>query len=322
MGAAEPDGQEPRERLGGMQMPTHAGWFDDPADPNQLRYYDGVIWTSHTAPRTTRPASTQPQQTYPVDPQQSYAGPVQPPQYPSAPQGPQQWQVPVSGQQPPQYQPYQAPGQPPQGQYPGAPQPGGWQSPAYGAYYAVASTPDGAPLAGYFQRVGAYLIDGIIQGVILLVLGGWLVVKAMQPFWDEFQRAVDTGDTTALNSVNPATDFNYGYLLAFALLAVVIQVAYNVIFLTRSGATPGKSALGISVRLRERPGPLSVGDALKRVAIPAGCGLLGNLPFVGLVFSLIYLLDLLWPAWDDKRQALHDKVAATNVVIGRQPRRQ
>jgi uncharacterized RDD family membrane protein YckC len=26
------------------------------------------------------------------------------------------------------------------------------------------------------------------------------------------------------------------------------------------------------------------------------------------------LLDYLWPLWDDKKQALHDKVAKTNVV--------
>ena len=27
-----------------------------------------------------------------------------------------------------------------------------------------------------------------------------------------------------------------------------------------------------------------------------------------------------WPLWDAKKQALHDKVAATNVVLGQQPR--
>jgi hypothetical protein len=26
-----------------------AGWFADPADPNRLRYWDGVSWTEHTA---------------------------------------------------------------------------------------------------------------------------------------------------------------------------------------------------------------------------------------------------------------------------------
>jgi uncharacterized RDD family membrane protein YckC len=141
----------------------------------------------------------------------------------------------------------------------------------------------------------------------------------MQPFFDEFRRALDSGDPNAFNSVNTSS-VNYGYLFAFALLSVVIQVAYSVIFLSRTGATPGKAALGISVRLRERPGVLSVPDALRRAALPAGLSLLGNVPLIGLVFSLVYLLDLLWPAWDDKRQALHDKIALTNVVIGRQPR--
>jgi hypothetical protein len=27
---------------------------------------------------------------------------------------------------------------------------------------------------------------------------------------------------------------------------------------------------------------------------------------------------VLWPLWDDKKQALHDKIVATNVVVGPQ----
>jgi uncharacterized RDD family membrane protein YckC len=38
--------------------------------------------------------------------------------------------------------------------------------------------------------------------------------------------------------------------------------------------------------------------------------------------GLAWLLDGLWPLWDDKRQALHDKVASTQVVEGKQPRKQ
>ena len=37
--------------------------------------------------------------------------------------------------------------------------------------------------------------------------------------------------------------------------------------------------------------------------------------FVGYATGLVQLLDFLWPLWDDKRQALHDKVAGTNVVL-------
>ena len=38
--------------------------------------------------------------------------------------------------------------------------------------------------------------------------------------------------------------------------------------------------------------------------------------------SVLTLIDYLWPLWDDKRQALHDKVAKTQVVEGKQPRKQ
>jgi hypothetical protein len=37
-------------------------------------------------------------------------------------------------------------------------------------------------------------------------------------------------------------------------------------------------------------------------------------PLVGLLGSVYSLLDDLWPLWDGRRQALHDKVARTNVV--------
>ena len=36
--------------------------------------------------------------------------------------------------------------------------------------------------------------------------------------------------------------------------------------------------------------------------------------FVGYATSMYVLLDSLWPLWDGKRQALHDKAAKTNVV--------
>jgi uncharacterized RDD family membrane protein YckC len=42
--------------------------------------------------------------------------------------------------------------------------------------------------------------------------------------------------------------------------------------------------------------------------------LLSVVPFVGSFAGLFPLLDGLWPLWDDKRQALHDKAARTNVV--------
>ena len=45
-------------------------------------------------------------------------------------------------------------------------------------------------------------------------------------------------------------------------------------------------------------------------------------PFISGIYFIIFLLDGQWPLWDDKRQALHDKVASTQVVEGKQPRKQ
>ena len=104
------------------------------------------------------------------------------------------------------------------------------------------------------------------------------------------------------------------------MVAAAIQFGYAVYFLSRTGATPGKRALGLSVRLRERPGVPSVAVAARRSSVQAVLGLLSNIPLLGNLAGLAAMLDLVWPAWDDKKQALHDKVAGTNVVKGKQER--
>lgn len=40
-------------------MDTPAGWYADPHDPNQQRYWDGSIWTEHTAPVAAPPPPPQ-----------------------------------------------------------------------------------------------------------------------------------------------------------------------------------------------------------------------------------------------------------------------
>ena len=79
-------------------------------------------------------------------------------------------------------------------------------------------------------------------------------------------------------------------------------------------ATPGKLILGLRVRLRDRPGPMTIGTVLLRWAGQFGVGILGLLPVVGCLSFIYSVLDYLWPLWDDKNQAIHDKIAKTNVV--------
>jgi uncharacterized RDD family membrane protein YckC len=79
-------------------------------------------------------------------------------------------------------------------------------------------------------------------------------------------------------------------------------------------ATPGKLALGLRVRLRDRPGPMPLWTVLLRWASQFGYSIVSVVPVLGTVLGLYWLLDHLWPLWDGKKQAVHDKIARTNVV--------
>ena len=111
-----------------------------------------------------------------------------------------------------------------------------------------------------------------------------------------------------------------GPIMSLAILALVLRFVYDVSFLKAFGATPGKFALGIEVRLRERPGVMPWGTVLSRWFTQNIASVLQALPVVSLLAAVplvggVYvLLDCLWPLWDPHRQALHDKVAQTNVV--------
>lgn len=294
-------------------MSQRAGWYDDPENPDNLRYFDGVVWTNHTTTRTSPTApSTAPTQQIPqappyTNPQDTSSMPAQPPQG-----WPGQDQQPGPGQQ------YGQPGQP---GYSAAP---AYTSapPAYGAALGLKTTPDGVPLASYGQRVLAYLLDTVIVAVATGIIGSYWIYQFAQWYLGWFNDLVantEAGGQPAINQSDLTSQIT-GHLWPIALISFVVTLAYQVAFLTRKGATPGKMALGIAVRRRDRPGPLSLVDALRRQSIFVINSLLGLLPLVSLVASLLGLLDLLWPLWDDKRQALHDKVAGTNVVVRRKDR--
>ena len=212
---------------------------------------------------------------------------------------------------------YGQPHQPQQpGQQPGQPTPYGQQQAAYGR--AVKTTPDGERLAGWWHRGGAYVLDWLAVALVSVVIAYPFVSKvftAYVDFVDQAMRAAENG-TAAPNQGDLLSQI-YGPLTAYAAISLVVQFVYQVGFLKAFAATPGKLAVGLRVRLRERPGPLSWGTVLKRWVGEFGPGLLGLLPVLGTAGSLYRLIDLLWPLWDDRNQALHDKLARTNVVVRR-----
>ncbi|MEV5964644.1 RDD family protein [Kribbella sp. NPDC051952] len=282
-------------------MSFPAGWYDDPQDRTQQRYWDGSTWTDQRRPQQGPPPH-QGQFGQTAQHGQVYgggrAGPTQYGQYTGQPQQQAPYQ-----QQPSQqgYPPHGQQGYPPQGYgYPGQ---------------KVHTTPDGQPLSGWWRRVWARVLDSIIVGIIGLPLTGYFYYQYFQVIWDYMR---DTMDRASAGEQPPSTfelpSEAYKWMIPAILLGMLVSFVYEYLFLTKKGATLGKMALGIKVRLRDVPGNPPGSAVAKRYGFEIALGLLGSIPLVGTLFGFLALINYLWPLWDDKKQALHDKVAGTNVV--------
>jgi uncharacterized RDD family membrane protein YckC len=253
-----------------------SGWYPDPIDAGQERYWDGWQWSRNTRVREgaapTAPAGYPPQQGYP--PNQGY-----PPQqgYPPNQGYPQQWSAQPTG----------------------------------GRAGQAALTADGVPLAGWWWRVLASLLDGVFGGIISSLVSLPLLVPLLGRFSAYFAQAMEAAQQgrsqppPSPNDLLPVAD-----QLLLALIAVSVSFLYQVLFLRWKSATPGKLICGLRVvpvdqgRAREQLGWRSV---IARAVVWAAPGL-------NTLLSLVRLADVLLPLWHPKRQALHDLAARTQVV--------
>ncbi|GAB2675084.1 RDD family protein [Thalassiella azotivora] len=258
-------------------MTTPAGWYEDPGAPGggQVRWWDGTRWTEHTRPH---PGADQG-----AGHQQPYGQPGYGHQQPYGQQG--------YSQAPQQY-----------GGYPAAPA-------QYGAGTAAkpTHTPDGVPLAHQGRRLVAWLLDGILIGILQSIL--------LAPLWgdlfDLFDRYVEEVDRSVATGepVDPlflTTDPAYTSFVVWSLVTtIVVSAVYAILMIRLVGATVGQLALGVRVRAFDRPGNPSWGAASLRwvVEYPAQalCG-------------IWVVLDGVWCLFDGRRQTLHDKAASTVVV--------
>jgi len=269
--------------------PPHAGGLQPPAPPPPPRDVaatppapaEGGAWTESTGP----------------GPQS--AGAWAQPAAPGA--GSSLWSEsppPPPAPMPPPPQPGVSAGDPlggssyPQG-YTSPPPPGaGGGPPALGA-------PGGGTyvLSGWWRRVGAAIVDGLIIGVIALAI--------MAPLGLGFFSLDDT-DTAGFFALVGA------FIVAVLVIAVVALAYAPVMMGATNGKTLGRMVTGIRV-VRADGQDMTFGwAALREVVVKA---LLINGIAGSFTFGLAGLVDVLWPLWDDENRALHDFVVNTRTVL-------
>lgn len=259
-----------------MSEARPSGWYDDPNDPSLLHYWDGVMWSGRTMPKIK-----------PNLDQSSIGSP------PPAPEPQQQQGYP--GQVPPAgYGPPRAP-----------------YDPSAYARPTVRTTPDGAPLSGWWRRALGYVIDNILTTIVALAatwstFNTWLT--QYQAYFDDMLDKASSGGQTTLQQ--PSVPWQ-----TFALLLAVSAV-YEISMVAWRGQTLGHMAAGIRVRRTDSDVPPSLAGSATRWVVKQAGNLVGFLPVISFAGSLFTLINYLFPLWDKQSQALHDKAARTFIVRG------
>lgn len=165
---------------------------------------------------------------------------------------------------------------------------------------AATTTASGQPLAEWYKRLIASVIDGFIIGIPANIIGGVIFGSLFSASTPTFNP--QTGQIEGAGFLAGILA-SYG---AFLLAYLAFTAAYYIYLHSKKGQTVGKMVMKIKV-VDETTGDLiPMGKAAVRWVVPQAlffltCGIGG-------------LLDGLWPLWDPKRQAIHDKVAGTQVI--------
>ena len=183
------------------------------------------------------------------------------------------------------------------------------EAPAYGPARRpsgkATTTPDGRPLAGWGIRVGAYLIDSALTSTLMWIATFPLAMSLADQMLKNLQ-AMSRQSPQGFPDLFAVYDHTWGLFLAIGLIGFAVRSLYHLGFWRFLSATPGKLILGLRIEPREAPGPLTWSMVFRRWFLMDLVTVLSS--------GLFSIADLLWPLWDSRRQALHDKWPDTNVV--------
>lgn len=159
----------------------------------------------------------------------------------------------------------------------------GCGAPGPGAGQLIVGTsgpaPSGIELASWGARAGAFLLDAAIIGLSFLILAFGLMGGAR---------------------ISSGADFSLVPMFFLFLMSVL----YKPLMEGSMGATVGKTAVKIKVVSADTGAQCDYAKAFIRWAVGV----------IIIVVPFGSFIDNLWPLWDERKQALHDKVAGTLVV--------
>jgi uncharacterized RDD family membrane protein YckC len=185
----------------------------------------------------------------------------------------------------------------------GPPTPAAW--PGHGSEQATAPAPVASwPGAGPGRPSG----DGQVQGMRVAEFGS----RAQAAIVDFFVRLALVLAGTLVGALLFFAGETAGTvgLVVGIVIGFIAGLAYAPLMLARTGGqTVGHKASG--TRIVNRDGStLSLGQSALREVVVKWL----VIDVVGGSFLLPSLLNYLWPLWDDKNEALHDKLTRTRVV--------
>ncbi|MDA8057808.1 MAG: RDD family protein [Actinomycetota bacterium] len=189
------------------------------------------------------------------------------------------------GYGPPPYSPppYNEPGYGAPGYGPPPYSPPPYNEPGYGLTAGPADSL-GRPLAAWWQRAVAIIVDMLILSVPTLIVSSLL------------NRSASGAAGTSGSVTGPLVE----------LISLAITLAYfGWLDGGQTGQTVGKRMLGIATRDANTGGPIGTWRAVLRRFIYV------------ILFALFFVpgaLNALSPLWDRRRQAWHDKAATSDVV--------
>jgi len=142
---------------------------------------------------------------------------------------------------------------------------------------------EGKKFAGFGIRLLAFILDAVVISSILNIIPRFHSENLL---------------SNLSSNLKTSSDFSS---LFYNNLQVIVQTIYSVIMLKYYGATLGKMALKIKVT--EKNGQLTWVSIIIRETIGKFIS--------GIILGIGYLMVL----WNPKKQALHDKIADTYVIL-------